>query len=92
MALELRPGIYDHPGETNCPDHCLRVTALGSKTALALETPLVQAIFDGRESGILRGHREIRPFFEEGARRRPSALATPDIGGNPWQKQWASRK
>jgi hypothetical protein len=39
-----------------------------------LETPLVQAIFDDRESGILRGHREIRPFFEEGARRRPNAL------------------
>ncbi len=39
-----------------------------------LETPLVQAIFDGRDSGILRGHREIRPFFEEGARRRPNAL------------------
>ena len=39
-----------------------------------LETPLVQAIFDGRKSGVLRGHREIRPFFEEGARRRPNAL------------------
>lgn len=39
-----------------------------------LESPLVQAIFDGRGSGILRGHREIRPFFEEGARRRPNAL------------------
>lgn len=39
-----------------------------------VETPLVQAIFDGRESGILRGHREIRPFFEEGARRRPNLL------------------
>lgn len=39
-----------------------------------LETPLAQAIFDGRDSGVLRGHREIRPFFEEGARRRPNAL------------------
>jgi steroid Delta-isomerase len=39
-----------------------------------LETPLVQAIFDGRETGVLRGHAEIRPFFEEGARRRPNAL------------------
>ena len=38
-----------------------------------LETPLVPAIFDGH-SGILRGHREIRPFFEEGARRRPNEL------------------
>ena len=36
-----------------------------------LETPLVQAIFDDRE---LHGHQEIRPFFEEGARRRPNAL------------------
>ena len=47
--------------------------ALYAKEAV-LETPLVRAIFDGRESGILRGHREIRPFFEEGARRRPNAL------------------
>ena len=38
-----------------------------------LETPLVPAIFVGR-SGILSGHNEIRPFFEEGARRRPSEL------------------
>jgi hypothetical protein len=38
-----------------------------------LETPLVPAIFEGR-SGILRGHGEIRPFFEEGARRRPNQL------------------
>ncbi len=39
-----------------------------------LESPLVQAIFDGRASGTLRGREEIRPFFEEGARRRPNAL------------------
>jgi steroid Delta-isomerase len=39
-----------------------------------LETPLVQAIFDGRDSGVLRGHRQIRPLFEEGARRRPNQL------------------
>ncbi len=38
-----------------------------------LETPLVPAIFEGR-SGVLRGHGEIRPFFEEGARRRPNEL------------------
>jgi ketosteroid isomerase-like protein len=38
-----------------------------------LETPLVPAIFEGR-SGILRGHQQIRPFFEEGARRRPNEL------------------
>jgi steroid Delta-isomerase len=38
-----------------------------------LETPLVPAIFEGR-SGVLQGHREIRPFFEEGARRRPNEL------------------
>jgi steroid Delta-isomerase len=38
-----------------------------------LETPLVPAIFEGH-SGILRGHRQIRPFFEEGARRRPNEL------------------
>ena len=39
-----------------------------------LESPLVQAIFDSRTSGTLRGKDEIRPFFEEGARRRPNAL------------------
>jgi steroid Delta-isomerase len=39
-----------------------------------LETPLVQAILDGRTSGTLRGRAEIRPFFEEGARRRPNDL------------------
>src|ERR1700722_11531940 len=38
------------------------------------ESPLVQAILEGRASGTLRGHREIRPFFEEGARRRPNEL------------------
>ena len=38
-----------------------------------LETPLVPAIFEGR-NGVLRGHQEIRPFFEEGARRRPNEL------------------
>jgi steroid Delta-isomerase len=38
-----------------------------------LETPLVPAIFEGR-SGILRGYREIRPFFEEEERRRPNEL------------------
>ena len=40
-----------------------------------LETPLAQAIFDGRPNGTLRGHREIRPFFEKGARRLPNDLA-----------------
>lgn len=39
-----------------------------------LESPLVPAILDGATSGVLRGHREIRPFFEEGARRRPNEL------------------
>ena len=39
-----------------------------------LESPLVQAIFDGRDSGVLHGHAEIRPFFAEGARRRPNEL------------------
>jgi steroid Delta-isomerase len=47
--------------------------ALYAKEAV-LESPLVQAIFAGRDSGVLRGHREIRPFFEEGARRRPNEL------------------
>ncbi len=47
--------------------------ALYSKDA-ALETPLVPAIFDGRSTGILRGHTEIRPLSEEGARRRPNDL------------------
>lgn len=50
-----------------------------------LETPLAQAIHDGRDSGVLRGHREIRPFFEEGARRRPMhwCVGTGLAGGSP---------
>ncbi len=47
--------------------------ALYDKDAV-LETPLVPAIVDDRISGVLRGHGEIRPFFEEGARRRPNDL------------------
>src|SRR5450631_1197596 len=46
--------------------------ALYARDAI-LETPLVPTIFEGR-SGILSGHGEIRPFFEEGARRRPNQL------------------
>ncbi len=42
--------------------------------AAVLESPLVSAILDGRASGTLRGHAEIQPFFEEGARRRPNDL------------------
>lgn len=38
-----------------------------------LESPLVPAI-TGMERGVLRGHGEIRPFFEQGTRRRPNAL------------------
>jgi hypothetical protein len=39
-----------------------------------LESPLVRAILDGRASGILRGHDDLREFFAEGARRRPNDL------------------
>jgi steroid Delta-isomerase len=39
-----------------------------------LESPLVPAILDGWGSGTLRGHPEMRHFFEEGARRRPNDL------------------
>jgi hypothetical protein len=49
-----------------------RLIALYAQNAI-LETPLAPAILAGH-SGILRGHREIRPFFEEGARRRPNEL------------------
>jgi hypothetical protein len=38
-----------------------------------LESPLVPAILD-RESGVLKGHAELRHFFEEGGRRRPNQL------------------
>ncbi len=37
------------------------------------ESPLVLAILD-RESGVLRGHPEIRLFLEEGTKRRPNHL------------------
>lgn len=39
-----------------------------------LESPLVPAILDDVPSGVLRGHRELRRFFDEGARRRPDHL------------------
>jgi hypothetical protein len=38
------------------------------------ESPLVPAILDDRQSGTLRGEAELRHFFSEGARRRPSEL------------------
>jgi hypothetical protein len=52
---------------------CEGLLALYAADAV-LETPLVQAIFDGRPSGLLRGHAEIRAFFEDGVRRRPNEL------------------
>ena len=39
----------------------------------SFESPLVPAILD-RESGVLRGHPEIRLFLEEGTKRRPNDL------------------
>ena len=43
-------------------------------TDAMLESPLVPAILDDKSDGILRGHRELRRFFEEGGKRRPNAL------------------
>ena len=37
-----------------------------------LTSPLTPAILDGKTDGILRGHAELRHFFEESARRRPN--------------------
>jgi steroid delta-isomerase len=34
-----------------------------------LETPLVLAIYSGRQDGILQGHREIGPFFAQAVSR-----------------------
>jgi hypothetical protein len=39
-----------------------------------LESPLVMAILDDAESGVLEGKAAIRRFLAEGARRRPNAL------------------
>lgn len=39
-----------------------------------LESPLVPAILDHKRDGVLRGHDELRQFFEEGAKRRPNDL------------------
>jgi steroid delta-isomerase len=39
-----------------------------------LESPLVQAILDDKPDGVLRGHAELRRFFEQGGRRRPNQL------------------
>jgi len=38
-----------------------------------LETPVIPAILD-TDTGILKGHAELRHFFDEGARRRPNEL------------------
>jgi ketosteroid isomerase-like protein len=38
-----------------------------------LETPLIPAVM-GSDRGVLRGHAELRAFFEEGTRRRPNEL------------------
>jgi steroid delta-isomerase len=35
------------------------------------ESPLVRAVNDGSASGILRGHAEIKPFFDAAGRKRP---------------------
>ena len=42
-------------------------------TDAVLETPLIPAIM-GTERGLLKGHEELRAFFDEGARRRPNEL------------------
>ena len=47
--------------------------ALYHKEAM-LESPLVQAILDDKPDGVLRGHEELREFFEQGGRRRPKDL------------------
>ena len=38
-----------------------------------LETPVIPAILN-TETGVLKGHSELRHFFEEGGRRRPNEL------------------
>ena len=38
-----------------------------------LETPVIPAILK-TDTGILKGHSELRHFFEEGGRRRPNEL------------------
>ncbi len=38
-----------------------------------LETPLIPAILN-IDTGVLRGHEELRRFFEEGTHRRPNDL------------------
>lgn len=40
-----------------------------------METPLVLAMLPDRADGVLRGRREIRPFFEAGFRRLGNTLA-----------------
>ena len=47
--------------------------ALYSEDAV-LESPLVPAILDDKQNGVLCGHDELRRFFAEGGRRRPNDL------------------
>jgi hypothetical protein len=49
-----------------------RLLALYAEDAV-FESPLVPIILE-RERGDLRGHAELRRFFEEGVRRRPNEL------------------
>jgi hypothetical protein len=49
---------------------CSRCTA---KTR-CWRAPLVPAILDDKPDGVLRGHEELRHFFEQGGRRRPNDL------------------
>ena len=58
-----------------------RAKALDTEGLLALytrdavlESPLVPAILDDKQEGVLRGHDELRRFFDEGGRRRPNEL------------------
>jgi steroid delta-isomerase len=39
-----------------------------------LESPLVPAILDGKDDGVLHGKAEVRDFLESGARSRPIDL------------------
>ncbi len=59
-------------------DECARSGDIDALLALysldgILESPLVPVLMK-RESGECRGHEEMRAFFEEGVRRRPSEL------------------
>ncbi|HEY7908751.1 MAG TPA: nuclear transport factor 2 family protein [Thermomicrobiales bacterium] len=65
--------IYDTWHERARAGDVAGLLALYAPDAI-LETPLIPALLDDVDGGVLRGHAALRRFFAEGTRRRPNDL------------------